>query len=433
MATGTVTLDKAYFETLLRSFTMLECACTRNSTIANLNPANRAQFHSPGTDFTTPLDVPTVTIPKNDHDSLLAIARQFANLKRNLYRGGIAEETLTILLRDDSTATQNGDSTIYSTADGTSDSAALLTQTPLSSIQTNGQDYTFGRNANYTPRNGELRPQNGNGNGFHSHSQTNDDASFMPDCADGFYDGESGNNDSQTKNQRQQYDKFAKRTVLLSNLHETTTHQDIVDAVRGGMLLDVYLRIHDRTANVSFLEESQAHDFFRHVKRHDLYIRGKRVEIRWNERQFILPGHVANKIAIGATRNLVIQNYTPRHTEEAIREDLEHIHNLVVIKVSFGGNNAYISTNSVHNAMFARTCMMSRATYKGSKIEWDYDECAAPLQVPPKYQKENIQPKKKDAPLNRFHLLNMDDDDDDELDSSGLSLPTFLSGTSVAA
>ena len=84
------------------------------------------------------------------------------------------------------------------------------------------------------------------------------------------------------------------------------------------------------------------------------------VEIRWNDRQFILPGHVANKIAIGATRNLVIQNCSPKHTEEAIREDLEHIHNLVVIKVTFTGQNVYISTNSVHNAMFARTCMMSR-------------------------------------------------------------------------
>jgi len=84
------------------------------------------------------------------------------------------------------------------------------------------------------------------------------------------------------------------------------------------------------------------------------------IDIRWNDRQFILPGHVANKIAVGATRNLVIHNRSPRHTEEAIREDLEHIHNLVVIKVTFNGPDAHISTNSVHNAMFARTCMMSR-------------------------------------------------------------------------
>ena len=99
----------------------------------------------------------------------------------------------------------------------------------------------------------------------------------MPDGPDCFYDGGIGNNGSQPKSQRQQFKKSAKRTVQLANLAESTTHQDIVDAVRGGMLLDIYLRIHDRTASVSFLEEAQASDFFRHVKRHDLYIRGKRV------------------------------------------------------------------------------------------------------------------------------------------------------------
>lgn len=162
--------------------------------------------------------------------------------------------------------------------DEASDSSAFLTQQPLSSMQGNGtQDYTFGRNANYTPRNTDLRPQNGNGNGFHSHSQTNDDLSFMPDGQDAFFDGASANNDSQPKSQRQQFDKFAKRTVQLANLADSTTHEDIANAIRGGMLLDIYLRTHDRIASVSFLEEAQAHDFFRHVKRHDLYIRGKRV------------------------------------------------------------------------------------------------------------------------------------------------------------
>jgi hypothetical protein len=103
----------------------------------------------------------------------------------------------------------------------------------------------------------------------------------MPDGPDGFYDGGSGNNDSQPRFQRQQYDKFAKRTVLLVSLPEGTTHSDIVAAVRGGMLLDIYLRTHDRTASVSFLEEGAAQEFFRHVKRHDLYIRGKRVRSFW--------------------------------------------------------------------------------------------------------------------------------------------------------
>lgn len=73
-----------------------------------------------------------------------------------------------------------------------------------------------------------------------------------------------------------------------------------------------------------------------------------------------MPGHVAGKVAMGASRNLVIRRYDGRHTEENIREDLDHIHNLVVIKVEFHGGNCYVSLNSVHNAIYARMCMMSR-------------------------------------------------------------------------
>lgn len=120
---------------------------------------------------------------------------------------------------------------------------------------------------------------NGNGNGFYHDIQTNEDFGFMPDDADGFFDESSGNNDSQPRRQRQQYDKFAKRTVLLANLPENTTHEDLTDAVRGGLLLDVYLRSNDRTASISFLEAAAAQEFYSYVKRHDLYIKGRRVSI----------------------------------------------------------------------------------------------------------------------------------------------------------
>ena len=71
------------------------------------------------------------------------------------------------------------------------------------------------------------------------------------------------------------------------------------------------------------------------------------------------------------------------------------------------------------------------STYKGSKIEWDTDECAAPLERPLQTRKENIPPKKKDPPLmNRFQLLNLDGTDDDsevdDHDASGITLPTAM-------
>lgn len=59
--------------------------------------------------------------------------------------------------------------------------------------------------------------------------------------------------------------------------------------------------------------------------------------------------------------------------------------------------------------------MMSRAVYKGMRIEWYADECAQPL---PKMQhvpkKENVpQPiKKVSTTVNRFQMLNLDGTED---------------------
>ena len=139
-----------------------------------------------------------------------------------------------------------------------------------------------------------------------------------------------------------------------------------------------------------------------------------KLEFLWNDRQFILPGHVANKIGIGATRNLMIRNVHSSITEDRLREDLDHIHNLIILDITFRHGDAYLQLNSIHNSLFARTCMMSRATYKGLRIEWYPDECAEPL---PKLsfavKKENrarSPPKKPNVTVNRFQMLKMDGD-----------------------
>lgn len=77
-----------------------------------------------------------------------------------------------------------------------------------------------------------------------------------------------------------------------------------------------------------------------------------------------------------------------------------------------------------------------RSTYKGSKIEWDNDECAAALDKPIPARKENLPTKKKDAPLmNRFQLLNMDGtedgSEDDDHDTSGITLPTAMTSSTI--
>lgn len=79
------------------------------------------------------------------------------------------------------------------------------------------------------------------------------------------------------KSRNRQYDLKCTRTVLLTNLAEGTTHADITDAVRGGLLLDIFLRSRDRAVALSFLHAADARAFFDHVRKNDLYIKNKRV------------------------------------------------------------------------------------------------------------------------------------------------------------
>ncbi len=83
--------------------------------------------------------------------------------------------------------------------------------------------------------------------------------------------------------------------------------------------------------------------------------------------------------------------------------------------------------------------LIETRTYKGTKIEWDNDECAAALDTPLQTRSVNVPPKKKqNAPLmNRFQLLDMDRTEDgsegvdEDNDTSRLSDPTTFTANTT--
>lgn len=115
-----------------------------------------------------------------------------------------------------------------------------------------------------------------------------------------------------------------------------------------------------------------------------------------------------------------------RVTEEQIREHLDHIHNLVVVDVYFHNGDAHISTNSIHNALFARTCMMSRTVYKGTRIDWGSDECATALPQSTTRSRPPVMriPSVPFSMTNTYALL----DTGSEIDSDGLNESFVSSG-----
>ncbi|KKK17035.1 hypothetical protein P175DRAFT_0296936 [Aspergillus ochraceoroseus IBT 24754] len=319
-----------------------------------------------------------VTISKSEYQSLLQASNHLNKLKESLLNGGLSQETLNILIYDTPPCPPSAHKNVK------------------------------GRSAaNRAPRNENSASHNERLNGkgadeeedvmTDSHSDEKDD-----------YGESSGSTESFGQNDQ--------RTVLIRGLPDRATHKDIAQAVRGGPLLHIYLRAREHSASVSFVDEAPAQEFLQHTKAHGLYVAGKRVEALWNDRQFYLPPYVRAKINNGATRNLAIYNVHPHITEAVIREDLEHIHNLIVISVKFKRGNAFISTNSVHNALFARSCMMSRFKYKGMRISFYPDECREQFAKMPVAPKKEL-PVSSRNPIsvpNRFHLLFLDGAEDDE-------------------
>lgn len=73
------------------------------------------------------------------------------------------------------------------------------------------------------------------------------------------------------------FSRDAMRSLTLSNLRDGTTHADITAVVRGGQILDVYIRWKDRAASISFIHAADAHAFFNYARKTDVYIKNKRV------------------------------------------------------------------------------------------------------------------------------------------------------------
>ncbi|KAF4210116.1 hypothetical protein CNMCM8927_003381 [Aspergillus lentulus] len=342
-----------------------------------------------------------VTILKSEYQQLLQASNHLKKLKDSLLGGGLSQETLDILVYGADLPSQSSE--VSRELHEQKDIDGLKNRSVTQSKSSN--DYG---NASYEV--GEIYEED-----------TEDDGIVSPNSDEKDDYEESRSADSVVSS------PAAQRTVFIRGLPDRVTHQDVVDAVRGGGLLHLYLRARDHAAYVSFVEPAAAAEFLQHAKTHGCHIAGKRVEVSWNDRQFYLPPYVGSKIRNGATRNLVIHNVNANITESLIRRDLEHIHNLIVITVKFKQGNAYISTNSVHNTLFARSCMMSRGTYKGMRIGFYPDECAGLLSELPSGPKREVQPasKKSLSASNRFQLLSLDGSGDDDVENHE-SLPGAL-------
>jgi len=230
----------------------------------------------------------------------------------------------------------------------------------------------------------------------------------------------------------------SRRTLFFSNLPKDATYSDLVAVVRGGALVDVWMKDSDRCASVSFIDSADADAYLRYAKKNEIFIGGWRIDVKWREasRQFVILRNVRRQIENdGASRILYLHNAPSTLTEGRLREDLEHIANLRVEKITRhnAGKDIQCNLNSVCAALFARTCLKSRAYYKVCKIDFGVDECAKPLPDFKEYRKTVSVERPSSNHTNRFGALFNDDETEGDKsesdgDSSTASATTYYEG-----
>lgn len=117
---------------------------------------------------------------------------------------------------------------------------------------------------------GYSRAKKGDSSRHNSYTQE-DDVSWDPEL-----DKDDGSL-AVPRTEKKRYARDEQRTILAKNLSDRVTHKDIIDIVRGGLVLDIFLRSNERSASISFVEGLAAQDFMNYVKRNDIYLHGKRV------------------------------------------------------------------------------------------------------------------------------------------------------------
>lgn len=122
------------------------------------------------------------------------------------------------------------------------------------------------------------------GNGYNDRSwatNTRPQASIWPPKRDTVVDSPSPYEDVTEDNgqawteQPQRKGPRTDNTLIFRNLPNEATHKDITGVIRGGRLVDIWLRKNERAAAVTFAEG--ATEFLAWTRRHDIFILGKRV------------------------------------------------------------------------------------------------------------------------------------------------------------
>lgn len=202
-----------------------------------------------------------VCLPLAQYLDLLQAAKEYAHLRTALYQGGVTPQTIDTLLRgerkddledeeplDPSLIAEKRPSRVYAELHQPFQPSLHARNEHRQEMESHAYDAQAVDDFPSTHLKSWLGSTSADGADFHIYRDARTPSPFQ---------------------------ELNKRTLYFAGLPPSTTLQDIIDVVRGGIVLD--LQLANGHARVTMFESGQAEQYLRHVKRHDLYINLKRV------------------------------------------------------------------------------------------------------------------------------------------------------------
>lgn len=170
------------------------------------------------------------------------------------------------------------------------------------------------------------------------------------------------------------------RQIWMGNLHPETTAEDVCNVVRGGMLINVKLMLDKHCAFVTFVDVTQAANFFQQASYQGIMIRGRRIKLGWAKPVF-LSERIIDSLRKGATRNIYLGGIDPSFTEQKLRTDFSEFGEIEQVHIIKEKNTGFVNFTSLLNAVSAYERIQKNPSYSGYAIRFGKDRCSNPFRA----------------------------------------------------
>ncbi|KAI0061924.1 hypothetical protein BV25DRAFT_1916579 [Artomyces pyxidatus] len=170
------------------------------------------------------------------------------------------------------------------------------------------------------------------------------------------------------------------RTVYLGNIHPETTPEDLCNAIRGGVLQSIRYMQDKHIAFVTFIDPAAAFTFFQVAAYQGLTLNNRRLKIGWGKNSGPLPPALALAVHSGATRNVYIGNIEDFETfsEERLKRDFGEFGDIELVNFLKEKNCAFVNFTNISNAIKAIDGVKNKPDYANLRIAHGKDRCANP-------------------------------------------------------